>query len=390
MNIAYFPRKIITGEGAVQGLRDLMDQYLPKKVVLFADPFLIDIGMTKSIETILADKQIDYTIFSEIKPEPPLALGDKAVETVRQYGADLVIGIGGGSCLDCAKVAAALAGNEGSVADYLNLTGTKKLTNPGITKILLPTTAGTGAEVTTNAVFSLGHTKDIISDENLIADVAIVDPEFTYSMPPRITASSGIDALTHAVESYTSKGATELTDALALEAVRKINGSLRTAVWNGSDRAARGDMAWGSLIASLSYFNAGVHGVHALAYPLGGLFKLPHGESNAVLLPYIFDYIWPACLPKMKNLAEALGLHTAGKNDREIALSVVQYFQDIVRDVGLPTSIREYGIQESDLDALAADAMEQKRLLGRSPRGFKLEDVRKVYQAAYEEKLSSN
>jgi len=388
MDIAVFPRKIITGEGSVNGLSGLLKQFRPSKAVLFADPILIELGMTGRIEEILAEHNVPYLVFKDIKPEPPLELGDKAVQTVRDFEADLVIGIGGGSCLDCAKVAAALARNEGTVGDYLNLTGTKKLTNSGVTKILLPTTAGTGAEVTTNAVFSLGHTKDIISDEHLLADVAIIDPEFTYSMPPRVTAASGVDALTHAIESYTSKGATELTDALALEAVRKINRSLRTAVWNGSDRQARGEMAWGSLIASLSYFNAGVHAVHALAYPLGGLFKIPHGESNAVLLPYLFDHIWPACMPKMKALAEALELPLAGKSDRDAALAVVQYLLHLVKDVGLPTTIREYGIGQSDLDRLSNDATEQKRLLGRCPKSLKLQDIRQIYQAAYDGTLA--
>lgn len=388
MNTAIFVRKILTGEGSIKGIDDLMEQFKPQKVMLFADPVIIQTGMTKEIENILNKKNIPYQIFSDIKPEPSVEHGDKAVQAVRDYGADLVIGIGGGSCLDCAKVSAALAKNEGSLADYLNLTGTKKLTNPGVTKILIPTTAGTGAEVTFNAVFSLGHSKDVISNENILADVAIIDPELTYSMPARVTAASGIDALTHALESYTSKGATELTDLLALDAITKINRNVRTAVWNGTDVKARSGMAWGSLISSLSYFNSGVHGVHALAYPLGGLFKLSHGESNAVLLPYIFDYIWPSCLTKMKNIAIALELPVAGKGDREVALLVVQYLQDLVKDVGLPISIRQYGIQESDLDKLAEDAMEQKRLLGRSPKPYKYENARAIYQAAYDGKVS--
>jgi len=388
MNTAIFIRKVITGEGAVNGLADLMDKYQPKKVMLFADPIIVQVGAAKKIESILEAKGVQYQIYSDIKPEPLVEHGDMAVKAVRDYGAELVIGVGGGSCLDLAKVAACLVKNEGSIADYLNLTGTKKLTNPGVIKILLPTTAGTGAEVTFNAVFSLGNTKDIISDENILADVAIVDPEFTYTLPPKVTAASGMDALTHALEAFTSKGGTELTDTLAIEAVRKISRNITTATWNGTDIKARGEMVWGSLIASLSYFNAGVHAVHALAYPLGGLFHISHGESNAVLLPYIFDYIWPSCIQKMVLIAEAMDLPCDGKSEREIALMVVRHLQNLIKDTGLPVTIKDYGIKASDLDKIAQDATEQKRLLGRCPRMLKLEDIRKVYQAAYDGKLS--
>ncbi len=179
--------------------------------------------------------------------------------------------------------------------------------------MLIPTTAGTGAEVTDIAVFSLADTKDVITHEYLLADYAIVDPVLTYTLPPRITAASGIDAFTHALEAYTSVQATPLTDTLALEAMRRIVGNIRRAVWNGQDKAAREQMALGSLFAGLSFFNAGVAGVHGLAYPLGGLFKLPHGESNAVLLPYVYDYIWPSCLEKMVQVAKIFNLLPMGK-----------------------------------------------------------------------------
>lgn len=388
MNTAIFTRKIITGEGSISGIDGLVDQFKPNKIMLFADPVIVQFGLIKKIEAILEKKGVEYKVYSDIKPEPTVQDGDKAIEAIRNYKAELVIGIGGGSCLDCTKVSATLAKHDGSLADYLNLTGTKKLSNPGIPKILIPTTAGTGAEVTFNAVFSLGYTKDVISDENILADVAIIDPELTYSVPPRVTAASGIDALTHALEAFTSKGATALTDTLALEAIRKINRNIRTAVWNGDDCKARGEMAWGSLIASLSYFNAGVHGVHALAYPLGGLFHISHGESNAVLLPYVFNYIWPACLEKMNVIATALDLPLEGKSEREIAIMVVKYMQDLIKDVGLPISIKEYGIKKSDFDELAKGAIEQTRLLELSPKQFKLKDIINIYEEAYEGVIS--
>ncbi|WP_408009313.1 iron-containing alcohol dehydrogenase [Pseudalkalibacillus sp. A8] len=381
------PLKLITGEGSVKHVADIVHKFNAEKVMIFADPVVVEVGLSKGVEEVLQREGIEYSLYTEVEPEPPLNIGDQAVNAVREFSADLVIGIGGGSCLDITKAASVLAKNEGTVREYLNLSGTKTLSSRGLPKVLIPTTAGTGAEITDIAVFSLEETKDVITHEFLLADVAIIDPELTYTLPSRVTASSGVDALTHAIEAYISVNATDLTDALALEAIRKIKRNLRTAVWHGSDKAARREMAWGSMIAGLSFYNAGVSGVHALAYPLGGLFKIPHGESNAVLLPYVFDYIWPACLPKMKVLAREFGLPTEGKSDRESAVSVVKALQDLVKDVGLPTTLQDYGIKESDLDTLAKNGIEQKRLLVRSPKKYTLESTREVYEAAFKGEL---
>ena len=381
------PKKIVTGEGSLQNLANIIKDYEANKVFIFADPILVKVGVTAKLEQLMNDAELAFEIFTGIQPEPPLTIGNAAVQAIRDFGADIVVGIGGGSCIDIAKASAVLACNEGSIEDYLNLTGTKKFANKGLPKILIPTTAGTGAEITDIAVFSLEDTKDVITHEYLLADVAVIDPELTYSLPPRVTAASGIDALTHAVEAFLSINATPLTDTLALEAIRKLSGNVRTAVWNGKDREARKEMAWGSMIAGLSFYNAGVAGVHALAYPLGGLFKIPHGEANAVLLPYVINYIWASCLPKMVILAEAIGVPTEGKSDRTIALEVVQAIRDLVEDVGLPLTLEEYGISDGDLDLLAVNAMKQTRLLVRSPKPFSLHTTKSVFEAAFKGKI---
>mgnify|MGYP001164406456 CR=1 FL=1 len=377
------PLKIVAGEGAIEKVPEAIASFDAKRVMVFADPSIVEIGLLKKLEDVLSDAQLTYKIYSDLQPEPPLAIGDQAVQALKDFQADFVIGMGGGSSLDIAKAASVLYSHEGKVQDYLNLSGTRKLTHKGLPKMLIPTTAGTGAEVTDIAVFSLEETKDVITDEYLLADVAVVDPELTYTLPPRITASTGVDALTHAVEALVSVNATPLTDALALEAIRKISGNIRTAVWHGSNTDARREMAWGSLLAGLSFYNAGVAGVHALAYPLGGLFHIPHGEANAVLLPYIFDYIWPSCLEKMTDMARALGLKTETLSKREVALEAVKELRNLVKDVGLPSTLKAYGIREQDLDTLAKNGIEQKRLLARSPKPFTLESIRERYKAAY-------
>lgn len=386
------PKIILTGDGVLTQVTEHIKSYNASKVMIYADPGIMHAGLVEKLENVLKEGNISYDIFSEVVPEPPIEIANKAVTALRESDAELVIGIGGGSSLDIAKVAAVLKDHEGNVEDYLNLTGTKKLSSKGLPKILIPTTSGTGAEVTDIAVFSLETTKDVITDPYLIADVALVDPELTYTLPPRITAATGVDALTHAVEALVSVHASPLTDTLALDAITRISLHIRTAVWNGNNKEARRELSIGSLHAGMSFYNAGVSGVHALAYPLGGLFKIPHGESNAVLLPYIFDYIWPSCMGKMTLIAAALGLQTEGLSNREASIAAVNELFNIVQDVGIPTTLKEFGINEKDLESLSQDANKQTRLLARSPKPYSLDDIRMVYKNSYngELKLGKN
>ncbi|WP_054637487.1 iron-containing alcohol dehydrogenase [Thalassobacillus sp. C254] len=382
------PIKILSGEGVLKNIPQELQNFNAGNVMIFADPGIIQAGILSKLEDVLKDAKVSYSIFSDLVPEPPLETGREAVQALKESNADFVIGIGGGSSLDVAKAAAVLYGNEGEPGDFLNLTGSRELENKGLPKMLIPTTSGTGAEVTDISVFSLEKTKDVITDPLLLADVAVLDPELTYTVPPRITASTGVDALTHAVEAYISVNATPLTDSLALEAVRLISRNIRTAVWHGSHEESRNKMAWGSLLAGLSFYNAGVSGVHALAYPLGGLYKIPHGESNAVMLPYVFDFVWPSCMEKMTDLADALGVDASLLSTREAAVSAVQALQEIVRDTGIPQTLDRFGVKEEDIPLLAEEGIKQKRLLQRSPRPYSQNDIFQVYQAAYFGELS--
>ncbi|WP_096437394.1 iron-containing alcohol dehydrogenase [Alteribacter populi] len=376
------PIRIEAGENALQRVPSLLEKFSAKKVLVFADPGVVAAGISAKLTDLLDQAGIAYHLYDKLEPEPPVAIGDAAVNAVKAENTDLVIGIGGGSSLDIAKAAAVMQGNEGSIRDYLNLSGTRAFTSKGIPKILIPTTAGTGAEITDISVFSLEQTKDVLTHEYLLADVAVVDPELTYTVPAKITAATGVDALTHAVEALISVNATPLTDALAVEAIRRISGSIRTAVKDGTNNEARDNMAWGSMIAGLSFYNAGVSGVHALAYPLGGMFKVPHGEANAVLLPYIFDFVWPHALPKMRLMAEALGVLEDGATDVEAAKAAVCELRDLVKDVEIPATLQAFGVTENDLDTLAEAASGQTRLLARSPKPYSLEDIRGCYEAA--------
>ena len=280
-----------TGWGSLAHVTGEVQRFNAKKVLVVTDPFLKELGLTDKVEKPLAEIGVMTELYTEVVPEPPLAVGEKLVAYTREHAFDLVIGLGGGSALDLAKLAGVLAVHEGKVADYLNLTGSKQVSKKGLPTILITTTSGTGSEVTNISVLSLETTKDVVTHDYLLADVAIVDPELTISLSPKVTAATGVDALTHAVEAYISKNANPVSDALALQAIRLISNSLRTAVLEGTNKQARADMSYGSYLAGLAFFNAGVAGVHALAYPLGGQFHIAHGDSNAVLLPYVMGYI---------------------------------------------------------------------------------------------------
>ncbi|MGO1059608.1 iron-containing alcohol dehydrogenase [Planococcus sp. FY231025] len=376
-----------TGWNSLEHLVEEAKRLNASNILIVTDPFLEDLGMTRKIIEPLEAEGWTTSVYTEVVPEPPLAVGEKLVAYTREHKFDLVIGLGGGSALDLAKLAGVLATHEGKVADYLNLTGSRSLTHKGIPKILIPTTSGTGSEVTNISVLSLESTKDVVTHDFLLPDVAIVDPALTTSLPPKVTAATGIDALTHAIEAYVSKNANPVTDGLALQAIRLMSGSIRTAVADGENKEARTNMSYGSYLAGLAFFNAGVAGVHALAYPLGGQFHISHGESNAVLLPYVMGYIRQSCEKRMKDILEAMGFSSTQLSQEEASYKCVEQLTNLVADVNIPVSLKGFGIQEEALDSLADDAVKQKRILARSPMPLLREDIYAIYHAAYTGKV---
>ncbi|MDT0145688.1 iron-containing alcohol dehydrogenase [Priestia aryabhattai] len=373
-----------TGWGSLQQLLPEVKKYDPAHILIVTDPVLKDIGLVDKVSAPLIQNGYEVDVYADTAPEPPLALGEKLVSYAKSRKFDLVIGVGGGSALDLAKLTAVLAVHDGAVEEYLNLTGTKQITEKGLPKILIPTTSGTGSEVTNISVLSLESSKDVVTHDHLLADAAIVDPELTLSVPSKVTAATGIDALTHAVEAYVSVNANPVTDALALKAIRMISSSLRTAVENGEDKEARTQMSYGSYLAGLAFFNAGVAGVHALAYPLGGQFHISHGESNAVLLPYVMGYIRSSCVTKMRDIFEALGGNATSLSTEEASYQCVKHLQSLVKDVGIPQTLRGFNIPESALQKLTEDGVQQKRILARSPLPLHEKDIRAIYQSAYD------
>jgi alcohol dehydrogenase len=372
------------GWGAAAQLIQEVKQFDAKKILIVADPLLKQIGMVDRIVKPLADENYAFDLYTDIIPEPLLETGQKLVDFARKGNYSLIIGIGGGSALDLAKLAAVFMTNEGSVQEYLNLTGSKTLQHEGVPKILIPTTSGTGAEVTNISVLALEHTKDVMSHDYLIADVAIVDPELTVSVPSKVTAATGADALTHAIEAYISVNANAYSDGLALQAISLISGALAAAVKDGNNKEARINMAYGSYIAGLSFFNAGVGAIHALAYPLGGQFHIPHGDSNAVLIPYVMSYIRSTCFVKMGNIFKAMGGNTHAMSQEEASVKCIFKLVDLLKEIGIPKTLHGFDIPFSALEQLTADGAKQKRLLGRCPMTLSEKDIFNIYKSAFE------
>ena len=381
--LTFAPKNYI-GWGCLSVLSDEIEILKAKKILIVTDPFLEKLGVTNTIIKPLQELGCTTDVYTDVKPEPPLEIGEKLVAYTRTHEFDLVIGLGGGSALDLAKLAAVLSAQDGTVSDYLNLTGTLNIKEKGLPKILIPTTSGTGSEVTNISVLSLATSKDVITHDYLLADVAIVDPSLTVSLPPKITAATGIDALTHAIEAYVSKNANPVTDALAIKAIRLINSSIRTAVNDGKNKQARSDMSYGSYLAGLAFFNAGVAGVHALAYPIGGQFHIAHGDSNAVLLPYVMGYIRKSCEERLKDILEAMNSSTDGQSQTDASYTCITKLKELVEDVGIPSTLKGFDIPIESLDTLTDDAVKQTRILARSPMELKREDIFAIYKSAFE------
>lgn len=373
------PEVVYLGQGALEHLSVEVKKFKADKVLLVSDKGVQAAGMDKLVRKCIEEGGAQVDIFADIDAEPSTDTVDGVARLVRENGYNLLVGLGGGSPMDVAKASAVLAVNGGSIKDYA---GIELFPQKGLPVILIPTTAGTGSEVTQNAIFAFKEeqVKKGVVSSYLLPQVAIVDSTLTLSCPPRVTAATGVDALVHAVESYVALKATPQTDIYALEAIRMISGSIRTAVYNGSDRAAREMMSVGSFFAGVSLANAGVGAVHALAYPLGGKFHVSHGVSNALLFAPVMEFNCVGNLRKYASIAEAMGQPVAGKSEREAALLAVQAIRELVEDVGIPKSMREVGVTEADIEFLTLSAEKQTRLLTNNPRPMTRKDIEDIYK----------
>lgn len=373
------PQKIVFGTGCINKLVDDYQKLGFKRLfVLTAPPIrpLIEESLA-----VLAEGGISIEVVQDIVAEPTVNDFKRILEQARRFGADSVVGIGGGSVLDVTKLVASFINSEQQVEDCF---GTGFIKAKGLWFACLPTTAGTGSEVSPNAILldERDHLKKGIVSPYLIADAAYVDPKLTWSVPAKVTADTGMDALTHCIEAYTNKFAHPTVDIYALQGIRLIAANLEKAVKNGHDVEAREALALGSLYGGLCLGPVNTAAVHALSYPLGGEFHIPHGLSNAILLPSVMKFNRPANLRRYAEVALALGCEP-GQDADETAQHGVEFIYRLAEAVGIPQKLSDLGIPQTAVPGMAKAAMEVQRLLKNNPREVTEQDALNIYNSLY-------
>lgn len=374
---------IIAGLGTIQELFKILKNGRYQRLLLVTDPGMLKQQLHLPILDIIESAGLDYVIYSDVQADPPDNVVLEAAAFAKQKKIDVVLGFGGGSSMDVAKLIAILAHPE-QHQTLSDLYGVDNATGPRLALILVPTTAGTGSEVTPISIVTTGETtKTGIVAPILYADVAILDATFTRNLPAQITAATGIDAMVHAIEAYTSKHKKNpYSDMLAKQALRLLNANLQRVLQDGHDLDARQNMLVGSMLAGQAFANAPVAAVHALAYPLGGHFHLSHGHSNALVLTEVLKFNAPVAKQLYAELMTWLDPHSKGCHDGLTDL-FIDHFNNHLIQSGLTLKLKQLNVPEQMLMVMAEDAMQQSRLLQNNPRELKLDDAYQIYQAIY-------
>jgi alcohol dehydrogenase class IV len=350
------PTAIEFGIGAVKDLADHVKRLNGTKVLLVSDPGVQKAGMTERLVEVLKKSGIPYVIYNDIEPEPDIEGVMRGRDLAKDEGCDCVVGLGGGSALDTAKAIGLMLANSGHIRDYV---GINKVPHKGAPVIALPTTAGTGSELTIWSVLSdkKAKVKLSVGSPYNCPDLALCDPELTVSLPAHITAATGMDALTHALESFVNKATQPISEGMSRQSMSMIARSLRTAVVQGENLQARYDMLMASLIAAMAFNPTRLGLAHALAIPLGAHFKIPHGTVNAILLPEVMEYNLKGNLSKFKEIAQIFEMPVDGLSPREAAEQSVIAVRQLKHDVGIHQTLSDYGLTEADLGYIAEEAM---------------------------------
>ena len=369
------------------GAREVLPKEIARlglhKAFVATDKDLIKFGVADKVLDVLRRADIPYEVFSEIKPNPTVSNVKAGVKAFADSGADFILAIGGGSSMDTAKAIGIITNNP-EFADVVSLEGVADTHHKSVPVIALPTTAGTAAEVTINYVITdeKNEKKMVCVDPNDIPAIAIVDAELMYTLPRGLTAATGMDALTHAIEGLITKGAWEMSDMFEIKAIDMINRYLPTAVNEPSNAEARNGMAVAQYIAGMAFSNVGLGAVHGMAHPLGAIFDIPHGVANALLLPIVMEFNMPAAIEKYGEIAKAMGVYKQGMTPDEAAQAAVDAVRELAVRVGIPQHLAELGIKEEDLPRLAEAAMADVCTPG-NPRDVTYDDILALYKKTY-------
>ena len=367
------------GAGAINAIADEVNARGFKKVFVASDPDLIKFGVTKKVTDVLDNAKIDYTVFSEIKPNPTIENVQAGVKAFRESGADCIVAIGGGSSMDTAKAVGIIIENP-EFEDVRSLEGVAPTKNKCVPIIAVPTTAGTAAEVTINYVITdvQNNRKMVCVDVHDIPVVAVVDPDMMSTMPKGLTAATGMDALTHAIEGYITKGAWTLSDMFHIKAIEIIASSLRGAVAN--EKEGRDGMALGQYIAGMGFSNVGLGIVHSMAHPLGALYDTPHGVANAIILPTVMEYNAPATGDKYREIARAMGVKGVDEMSvEEYRKAAIDAVKQLSLDVGIPADLKDI-VKPEDVQFLSESAFADACRPG-NPRETSVEEIAELYKS---------
>lgn len=374
-------RSVLAEVGATGRIGEIMGARGCRKVAFITDTMILKLGLADVALDGLKKAGVAVWTFSDVQPDPPEAMILKAVEEARAEGIDGVASVGGGSSLDTAKLIAMLLNTDQPVGEMY---GINQVRGERLPLVLAPTTAGTGSEVTPISIVTTGtnEKKGVVAPQ-LLPDWAILDAELTVGLPSPVTAATGIDAMVHAIEAFTSKRLKNVvSDCLAKQALELLGANIRKACFTPDDRDARGQMLLGSMLAGMAFTNAPVAAVHALAYPLGGHFHVPHGLSNALVLPYVLDYNMPEAQAMYADLAPIVFPELAGKSEADRAQGMAEGFLKLGPELGMQSKLAEVGVSHNNLPTLAEDAMKQERLLINNPREMTYEAALDIYTRA--------
>ncbi|MBM6618130.1 iron-containing alcohol dehydrogenase [Bacillus suaedaesalsae] len=374
------PTAIEFGNGVINDLAKHVKNLNGTKVLIVGDPGVVQAGVVDKLTKPLEDNGIPYVTFSEIEPDPAIQSVEKGLQLADEEGCDLVVGVGGGSSLDTAKAIGLMLTNSGHIRDYV---GINMVPNQAAPVIAVPTTAGTGSELTIWSVLSDKEVKVKVSVGSIynMPTLALCDPELTTSLPPHITAATGMDALTHALESYVNKATQPISEGLSVQAMKMISKNLRLAVVQGENKEARYQMLLASLIAAMAFNTTRLGLSHALALPLGAHFKIPHGVVNAILLPEVMQFNIIGNVKKFAEIATIFGENTIGLTTREAAEKAVTAIRQLKKDVGIAQTLSDYGVREEHLDMIAEEAMLSGNVAV-NPVKPTLEDLKNICRAA--------
>jgi len=381
-HVFYSPTKIIVGLNSACEVAQQVKQFGGSRALIVTDPGVVDADLIAPIASSLGSGDIAYVVYKGVEPEPPSRVIDQGAEIFKAEGCDLVLGVGGGSSMDVAKGISILSANKGKILDYC---GVDQVPRKGAPMILMPTTAGTGSEVTRVLILTdeAQNTKNVVFTPYALANAAIIDPALSLSMPPTVTADTGMDAMVHAIETYVSMNATVFSDILAERAIRLIADYLPVAWAKGSNTDARYHMSLAATLAGMAFGSGGLGAVHALAYPLGTEYHMAHGRTNAIMLPHVMRYNIPGSPGRYARIAELMGKDIEGYATLEAAELAVDAILELLETIQVSCQVQDYGIPESDLPKLVAGGIKQARLFVPNPRDLDEEDVASIYRDAY-------